>query len=391
MTDDKERPEDSGVYGAAKGPARDDQSHSTDHDEPDSLDKPHAAGKTQGRATGHPQSNAKTAPSGAGPQRQSGVRTNTRALNPEERRVPSEAPSRDPERRINVNIANRNGHYIFTVGRPGTGKSTLQSQVLRYLFESREYHSQIKTADESERVEQERLDKLLAEWRKCWRDDRFPERTAASRPSEFRFEVAPVQRNNNYITFGFFEVAGEDFETLRRGLSSRPSLLTSLAEFLRNPNCKFVFLLVCIGHEVENDDELFVDFLDYLRENFGERYVKESRVAIVISDPDEASALLAKKRKERGRSGKLDKEAFVREFLPQTAAKLMSWKRSYGLAQFYVGNIRADENGKEYIEGNSFDDARALFGWIFEAMTGLKPVPGPTLRERVGNFLQRFG
>lgn len=399
MSNEKNK-EASGLHGSSTGTTRQFDDVGSKENDGGSLDPPQSGGERDrtggaGRSSGLNSTGAGTsARSSSGTstaQRPTGFKRNTRTLDPTERRDPTTTPSQEAEKRLSIDIAGRSGHYIFAVGRPATGKSTMQSQILRYLFESQDYVIQIKAADESERGEQQRLDELLMKWRECWADDRFPDRTQANRPSEFRFEVRPSQRNIPLSTFGFFEVAGEDFKTLRRGLANKPYLLQSLTDFLKNPNCKFIFLLVCIGHDVQDDDTLFYDFLDYLRLNFGERYALESRVAIVISDPEEAGKLLAKRRRDLGRSGNLDKEAFVREFLPQTLGKLKGWKKDYGLAQFYIGNIQADQEGMEYIEGNSFDDAQALFGWVYENMTGLPPVPGDSIGTKIIKWLKQFG
>lgn len=320
--------------------------------------------------------------------------TSNRRLEEGEKYVPPETQNDvSPQRRLNLDIANRSGHYIFTVGRPSTGKSTMQSHMLRYLFEDEDYVTLLQSPDDSEAEEQKRRDQLLKEWRDCWLNNKLPHRTRSNDHSEFRFQTTPIQRKDSYLTFGFFEVPGEDFERLRRGMRQQPHLIEDLTEFLGNPKCKFVFLLVCIGVNVETDDEIFFEFLEYLRQNFGERYLKESRVAIVISDPNNAAQLLRKHRADRGQTGPLDKAAFVRTFLPQTLNMLQAWKKEYGLAQFYVGDVHSDPEDPEmsYLKNVSFDDARTLFGWIYKNLTGQSPVPGPTIGERVISFLRKFG
>lgn len=292
---------------------------------------------------------------------------------------------------LGTDIESRRGNYVFTVGRPASGKSTLQSHLTRYLYQSGDYiPTPIKTHDEMA-AQQAVSREVLQEWQRRWLVNRFPERTVSKHPSEYRFHMTPEKRRNRPLEFGYFEVAGEVYRQLLAAGASQPDLPESLYQFLSNKKCKFLFLFVCIGHEIDQDDLVFCAFLDYLHFKFGERFMENSHIGIVISDPTSAVELLKKRRSDSGRSGKLDKQGFASEFLPTTTARLKGWNNDFALAQFHVGDVVLDDELNEpVIENPSFVDAKLVFNWMYQCFEGVAPEPGPTMLQRAQKWLAQF-
>ena len=300
-------------------------------------------------------------------------------------------PSDELDGLLNTDISQRRGNYVFTVGRPQSGKSTLQSHLTRYLYQSGDYIPTPLKGNDDHAEQQAVSNEVLREWQRRWLVNRFPERTVSKHPSEYRFHMSPEKRRNRPLEFGYFEVAGEVYKQLLASGVRKPELPESLFQFLSNPKCRFLFLFVCIGHEIVEDDLIFSAFLDYLHEKFDDRFMQQSHIGIVISDPTSAIELLKKRRAESGRSGKLDKHEFVREFLPTTTARLKGWGNDFALAQFHVGDVKLDEDTNEpFIERPSFIDAKLVFDWIYECFLGVRPEPGPTMWERAQKWLAQF-
>lgn len=302
----------------------------------------------------------------------------------------SETEDTDTDLLLDTDIASRRGRYVFTVGRPGSGKSTMQSHLTRYLYQSGDYIPRPVQAGDQEDQQRAVSKAVLDEWQRQWMANQFPDRTVSKHPSEFRFYMTPEKRRNKPIDFGYFEVAGEVYKRLLYSPDRAPNLPESLHKFLANQKCEFLFLFVCIGYEIEEDDLLFTSFLDYLYDKFGERYMRDSHIGIVISDPQSAIELLKLRRQESGQSGKLDKYAFIEEFLPTTTARLKGWNNDFGLAQFDVGGIALDDDEIPYIEEPSFVDARLLFNWIYKCFMNVDPEPGETIGTRISRWLQGF-
>ena len=135
-------------------------------------------------------------------------------------------------------------NYIFTVGRPGSGKSTLQRHILRYLMTHGDYSVE---PDVEFEEENQAFQELRFEWERQWQTGAFPKANPIARPTEFRYQV--VREGYKPMPFGFVEISGEDFETLIR--EPRPQLLPSIDEFLNNTNVRnLAFLFVCQGNNM---------------------------------------------------------------------------------------------------------------------------------------------
>ena len=295
---------------------------------------------------------------------------------------------------IQVNAQERRANYVFTVGRSGSGKSTLQSWLLRHVSESREYST--RTIREANGPREPRLlsEEVMSEWHQQWSKNELPHRTQVGRPAEFRFEVTPMTRPNAPLSFGFFEASGEDFQHVMRSGIADPKLPVSLRQFLSNEHCRFVFLLVCIGHDMQGDDRLFCDFVEYLHDEFDGRFWNDSSIAIVIADPTSANRLLKTRgpQSDTEPSTDFDIDEFSWTFLQKTRNKLQRWSKPVGLAPFSIGKVYQDPStDAKYVEDFSQQDADSLFRWIYRQFIGFDPGPQRTATSRLLEILERLG
>ena len=289
------------------------------------------------------------------------------------------ASRRDGDPLKGVDISSRQGNYIFTFGKPGSGKTVMQSSILRYLMTSREYNVKTPKPVGDESGNDIAKEEIFLEWRQGWKDNVLPERTAFGRPSEFRYNVAPKTRPDVQLDFGFFEISGEDLQKTRRVKGGKPTLNKSIHDFLANESCEFQFLLVCNGKDVTDDDQLFCDFLHYMREQIGEHFWERSHICIVVSNPIAALKLLKDARPDLDYLEILDIETFLAEFLELTYGELENWQKPFGAAQFHIGNVYRDAENTDIKRIDSFDpeDSRMLFELIYENFTGLPVRPDP--------------
>lgn len=287
------------------------------------------------------------------------------------------------------------GNYIFTIGKPGSGKSTLQSHLLNYLYNGEEFQitedlDYLKT--EEERAELHRLRVL---WDDMWRNGNFPKSTTSGRPSQYRFILTPTNKPRfPSLPFGFFEISGEDFKALYEIRDEPPQLLSSIDSFLKNPECRIAFLFVCQGNDVERDDLLFAQFLTYLGARIDPSIKQRSSAAIVLADPDECQKRLQLARREPPVGGKLEARAFVNQFVRQTANQLATWDNRAAITAFSVGKTAEainPQNGlaEPYIKDPSFDNARHLAQWLYGQFTGRSL--GPNAWQRWVASMNRLG
>lgn len=297
-----------------------------------------------------------------------------------------------------IDIAKRRGNYLLTVGRQGSGKSTLQSYLLRYLERGMEHTLYENLGDETEHDLEMRVRQKLTEWQEDWKYDLLPRRTEMRQPIEFRFHSRPINgRDKDLLEFSFFEIAGEDLK-IDYSDDARGKLYPSLRTFLANRNCRFQFLFIVNGQDAHADDEFFSNFLAYLRRSVSERFWKESAICLVFSYPKAAFLNLKGELKKRNEpplsvTSFHTKEAqykFIKTFLPQTFARLTEWEKEPGRAPFHIGDIDFDfkhptDPDRKRVRKWEPEDTRWLYWWIYTNFMGRPPDP-----KSQTTFFQRF-
>ncbi|MFM9942759.1 MAG: hypothetical protein ACKVP7_25055 [Hyphomicrobiaceae bacterium] len=280
-------------------------------------------------------------------------------------------------------------NYIFTVGRPGSGKTTFQSHLLRYLNSGGDH-----TLDADPGLSRANVDfrDMFLEWQDQWDRGQFPRRSEVGRPLDFRYIVSPNTDGFPPLPFGFLEISGEDFIQLAKKSKGGkpPELLKSIDEFLNNPRLNIAFLFVCQGQDLKGDDLLFSQFLQYLKDKIGRGFESHCSAVLVIADPETCQERLAHKLGTPDIANEtLDIDRFIKHFLPASAAKLARWKHRATIATFSVGTIvdDSDETGQpiKLITEPSFEDAKLIYDWLYHRFTdrriGVEEGFAPKVRE----------
>jgi len=264
------------------------------------------------------------------------------------------------------------GNYVFTIGKMRSGKSTLNSHMLRYLDGVGPYSVRHVHTHEDERQ------KVIARnfWirmREIWASNEFPERNVSGTFYELLFEVTPKNKKFPPVKFGFVEISGEDLEPFFKTGDTLPdldSVLPQLASFMENERNKIAFLFICRGDDPTNVDTLFGEFLKYLQDRFPRAMARTTSLAIVVSDPQKIAPTLKKEILEfrAANSDQLREIDFIRGFLKGTYAQfqILNRKKSARVAQFYVGEVRQQgPEKKPKIVNPDFRDAAGLFEWLY--------------------------
>jgi len=279
-------------------------------------------------------------------------------------------------------------NYIFTVGRAGSGKSTFQSHMLRYLLTSGDH---VADPDIEHARDNPNFRRMLLDWQMQWNSGTFPRPNEVKRVTEFRYIVTP-NGGQKPILFGFLEISGEDFKVLVDPTRSPSEILPELSDFLNNPDIKVTFLLICQGEDMNGDDMLFSEFLNYLRVHTRRTNRLNSSIALILADPVTCQRRLAKRLKVEYRGEPLDADRFVDYFTKQTAARLAAWGDRATIATFSVGKVETRMvNGEErkIITEPSFEDTRYIFNWLYEQYTGR--TVGPGFWNKTMEWLRQLG
>lgn len=297
----------------------------------------------------------------------------------------------------------RDGCYILSVGRVGSGKSTLQMHLLRYLIQGGENAVKV---DPKFAGGNRAFQKILRQWQECWRRGLFPEATVMGRPKEFIYRVKPHLENRPELKFGFVEMSGEDFRELTRAADDgrKPRFTNGLDDFLTS-GASIIFLFVVNGHNIADDDSLFWYFLQHLEDlehATGGEFKRNCAACLVIADPENAQLRLANRLQEQyDATVPLDAEGFARMFVPSTVEKLREWddKKRGLILPFSVGVVEErtfnDEVVRVIVEPN-FDAARTLYRWLYRRFTGASPGrndptrPFRTFLKRLERLVERM-
>ena len=267
------------------------------------------------------------------------------------------------------------GNYIFAVGCPGSGKSTFQSHLFRYLATCGDY---LVEPDVEFMRNGASFQKLRAEWQTTWETGAFPKASDVKQVTEFRYKVTP-QTGHPVIPFGFLEISGEEFKKLITHNDQPRTLQLPIDQFLNNPQIKICFLFVCQGQDWKSDDFLFSEFLSYLSVNLNRNFKDNCSAVLILADPESCQRRLARALNipEDGRA--LDVDGFIRHFTPLTVNQLAGWKNRYTIATFSVGRLKertVDGKTVRFIAEPAFEDTRVIFNWIYEQFTGRGTGPG---------------
>lgn len=160
----------------------------------------------------------------------------------------------------------RQGNFLFTVGNPGSGKSTLQNFLVYALH--RDPTLDLEYADAEE---QARHDANLNTWIQNFARGILPKRTAQGQLQEFR--IAFSRKGRPKLDFGFIEISGEDIRSiLPDSDGTQPHLHPKLEQYLRlaRANRRFIFVSDATenrrdgGGRVLEEDFLFTTLIRYL-------------------------------------------------------------------------------------------------------------------------------
>lgn len=290
------------------------------------------------------------------------------------------------------------GNFVVTIGWAGSGKTTFQNFLIRYIDERlkrvgfRMLPKEVEDAADAER--------LLDAWRQSWREGHFQLSNATKPPGQYSFKVIPPDKSRfkKNLEFGFVEIDGEQFGSLVPSLikkkaeglvqrlgqniqrkKSEPVMPPSILSLLSNNKVQPFIVLVCDGEELgrmerrPTDDELFTAFLQFvehrLRDGSIKRLRKEARIMILVSKPDEARRALDSLL-ELGHPEDLSIARRVAKlYLPNTLVEIeQGWKQKPYITSLNLGETEGEGDDRRLVEPNYRNISR-IFDVMYERMT----------------------
>lgn len=253
------------------------------------------------------------------------------------------------------------GTYLFSVGPVGSGKSTFQSQLMRYFVQSKKFSIDPIWTQDPLSLDAE---VLFKSWRDDWENDAFPQATQIRNPAVLRFRVKAQGFHIKPVTLGIIEVSGEDYNRLVDPNYGDDRKLPDILEaYLSHPDVKLIFSFVCKGGDPRGADRLFSSIINRLMSR-NPKFVQNSHSLIVVSDPHTAKIFMHKQGIGPA-SGKFQLDSYIDNFLPDSSTKLLDWKQRARSGQFYIGRLRQDNTIVAYDN----EDVESFATWIFETVS----------------------
>ena len=236
------------------------------------------------------------------------------------------------------------------------------------------------------------LDKYpcINSWKSQWIEGRFPDPTKATEGDirEVEIKARTTSGKKLDVDFSFLEVSGELLKQVKPsgGIATMSELLEA---FFENPRFRFVVILM-LNPDVEENDQLFASFLDYLK-RFYPDVIDRMSLGVVVTKPETSLQRLREYGAADGSTGfaKLDDDAlmaYLNRFCGETYQNWLDWpdeKRTL-LAKLNLGTIKEIQGEMRLIEPD-FGDIEEIFLWIFEQFA--KKRPGPTLLQKLSGNL----
>ena len=290
------------------------------------------------------------------------------------------------EEALSPRMAAIGGHYIITIGMTGSGKTTFQNFLIRYLIEGTDDFI-VKAFENNEASEA-----IIRHWKARWKTGDLELPTALGPPKEYVFDIAPSpqSRYKHPLTFAFFEVSGEDLGQVMYQEGGQQILPPVFLKILNHPNAKYVIVLVSDGAKLRKDDDFFFDFLQYLDRNLlAESKAllhEENRLLLLISKPQEAEHKLFSKISDSKPGRDPASVQIVRHYLRQTYREIQGWGVKPAVGSLYIGkleSVQQDGTGTpvQKLFKPDFKEIGDVFHWFYCQVTGA-PL-GPTLIGRV--------
>lgn len=284
-------------------------------------------------------------------------------------------------------IQNKKGNYLFTFGYPGSGKTTFQWFLMRYLVQEGNFRTQVDIPKTSSGEDNWEARRILNDWKQQWVEQTFPESTGAleSDIREITLETRPLEGQKTPCRFSFLEMSGELLRLVQPTKNQTPKLSKAIDAYLSNEKLKFIVVLM-LHPEHELNDNLFASFLSYLdRIHPGSR--SRMSLAVIVSNPEKSIEKLRKYGDAEGRTDYLEindasLNAYVDTFAPETYQALKDWpdKKRTLLTCLEIGEIKR-EGGEQILEDPDFRDIDYIYSWVYNQFTGKKL--GPTMFQRL--------
>jgi hypothetical protein len=243
-------------------------------------------------------------------------------------------------------LRNKGTNFIFLFGKQAIGKTAITASIIHYLNTECRYGSLEKNGNRAGQILWENIRQAIA-------DGRFPDRTGIENVFEVESIFVPARNRTHLSTLSltFLEMDGQSLAEV--SVKKKGKLPSNIDIYFKAGDLSMTFIMITSHDEASLDDQLMVNFLDYLNDK-SSRY-REARVLLLVSKWD----------KYEGRDNVAE---FLAQRMPQTFKRLSKPTNAYGV--FSLGTIDDEVDESPFIQKYDSKSAKSVFEWIYQTLTG---------------------
>jgi len=287
-----------------------------------------------------------------------------------------------------VDISERSGNYLISVGLPSSGKTVLQSFLTYYLTTTGKFDARLDSKEISGKINYE-AQRLQTLWLEEWTHGRFPKGTPLdeSEIREIRLNITYQENKRQKFNFSFLEISGENFKDVVPTERSDPTLFTRIRSFLTNKNINFNIAFVLKTDENPDEpsnDALFTNFISFIENELSVDLQKKIGLILVIPNPkqvfggDAWKRIRSNKPSDRKFYEKIAKD-FVYENFKATYMIYDRWNpKKRAITVFHIGE---EEGG--ILKSKDTLDARSFVNLNYRFFTGSNFQPKKSILKRI--------
>ena len=304
---------------------------------------------------------------------------------------PDDAYLKDTELKdhlASVNIDDRTGNYLISVGLPGSGKTVLQSFTTHALSVSGKLSAKADTAEKNGDINY-RAQQLRTVWLALWKEGRLPKGTALGEDEiqEIRLNITNLENKSQRFNFSFLEISGESFKYVVPTEASAPTLFQRINSFLTNNKVRLNLAFVIKTDEQEGEpsnDVLFTNFIEFVETQLKLDLTRKVGLILVLPNPKKVFGeddwrIMRKKTPEASQFYNKRVKDYVYENFPATYTIFDRWNvNKRAITVFHVGD---EVEGS--IQNVDFKDAHSFVDLNYQFFTNKKLQPKNSFWKRI--------
>ena len=308
-----------------------------------------------------------------------------------EQQFPDDAYFKNPPLKnhlASVNIGDRTGNYLISVGLPFSGKTVLQSFTTYSMRVAGNLSVKPDIREEDGEINYQ-AQQLMTLWLDEWKKGRFPKGTNIEENEirEIRLNIENLENKSQNFNFSFLEISGENFKDVVPTTTSAPMLYDTINAFLKNDKIQLNIAFVLKTDEDQGEatnDALFTNFIDFIEVKLNLDLTQKVGLILVIPNPKKVFGENDWRRMRSNQSTdikfyKKRVKSYIHDYFPATYITFDRWNSAKrAITVFHIG-----DEIEGHIENEDFRDARSFINLNYNFFTGKNLEPKNRFWKRI--------